>query len=359
MKLSGKVLTPEGFVEGSLILEGERVGSIRPGVSSGHILLPGFVDLHVHGGGGADVMDGAEGIAAVAAFHAGHGTTSLCPTTVTRPAPELEAVVAAAASLPDDRARARILGVHLEGPFIAESKRGAQPDHVQPPDLEVLEQLLNAGPVSVVTLAPEVEGALSLVGALKARGIRASLGHSACDYAAASAAFDAGAGGVTHLYNAMSGTHHRDPGLAAAALDRSELIHELILDGHHVHAALFRLAHRAVRLALVSDAIRATGLGDGPSELGGQTIDVRGGRATLPDGVLAGSVLTLDRALANAVDAGLSLREASTLLSANPADALGRKDVGRLVPGAFADVVELDAELTLVRVFRSGVEVPR
>lgn len=359
MKLNGRVLTPGGFVEGTLVLEGGRVSAIHPGASNGRTLLPGFVDLHVHGGDGADVMDGASGIAAVASFHARHGTTSLCPTTVTRPVAELEAVVAAAASLPDDATRARLLGVHLEGPFIAESKRGAQPDHVQAPDLEVLERLLNAGPVSVVTLAPEIPGALSLVRALKARGVRASLGHSACDYASASAAFDAGAGGVTHLYNAMSGTHHRDPGLAAAALDRGDLIHELILDGQHVHAALFRLAHRAVRLALVSDAIRATGLGDGPSELGGQVIHVEGGRATLPGGVLAGSVLTLDCALANAVEAGLSVAEASALLSANPADALGRTDVGRLVPGAFADVVELDADLSVVRVFRGGVEVPR
>lgn len=361
MILSGRILSEGGFVCGDLVLEGGRVARIRADASkdTGRTLLPGFVDLHVHGGGGADVMDGAEGIAAVAAFHLRHGTTALCPTTITRPVSELEAVLTAARSLEDDSQRARVLGVHLEGPFISPRKLGAQPPHAVVADVATLERLLAAGDVATMTLAPEVEGAAAAIGYLVGRGVRVSLGHSGCAYAEASAAFDLGAGGVTHLFNAMSGTHHREPGLAAAALDRPEAIHELILDGHHVHPALFRVAHRAVRLALVTDAIRATGLGPGESELGGQTVTVAGGRATLSDGTLAGSLLTLDAALANAVAAGLSLEEAANLLTRNPADALGRQDLGRLAPGAHADVVELDGDLRVTRVFRGGVEVER
>lgn len=364
MSLAGRILTPAGWRRGSLGWSEGRLGALREGAAPERTLIPGFVDLHVHGGGGADVMDGPEGVARMAAFHLRHGTTSLCPTTVTRPPAELRAVVAGCATLPERPDQARLLGVHLEGPFIAEAKRGAQPDYVRGPDPALLEEWLAAGPVAVVTLAPELPGALDLIRRLRAAGVRPSLGHSACSHAQAAEAFAAGAGGVTHLFNAMSALRHRNPGLAAAALDAgipgSEgRFHELILDTHHVAPALFRIAHQASggRLCLVSDAIRATGLPEGPSELGGQAIEVREGKALLPNGTLAGSVLTLDVALRHALEAGLSLEQVSRLLSSNPAAALGREDVGRLAPGAYADLIELDADLSLLRVWRGGVEV--
>lgn len=361
MLLSGRILTPSGeWLQGSLSIEDGRVAALREGPAPDRTLVPGFVDLHVHGGGGADVMDGPEGIASVAAFHLRHGTTALCPTTVTRPLEELRRVVASAGAIEDDDSRARVLGVHLEGPFIANSRRGAQPPHVIAPDPALLEGLLDAGPVATVTLAPELPGATALIRLLNARGVRASLGHSACGLLAAREAFAAGATGVTHLFNAMTGLRHREPGLAAAALEAEDALLELILDGHHVHPAMFRLAHRSTRgrLALVTDAVRAAGQGPGLSELGGQRITVgEDGRATLADGTLAGSLLTLDRALANAVDAGLALEEAVFLLTRNPADALGRDDLGRFSPGALADIVELDADLALTRVWRGGHEV--
>lgn len=365
LKLAGRILTPGGWREGSLDLDGERLGALREGSGSGSLLVPGFIDLHVHGGGGADVMDGPEGTERVAAFHLRHGTTSLCPTTITRPVDELSAVVKSCAGIPDLPSRARLLGVHLEGPFLNEERRGAQPAFTRLPDLELAASWLAAGPVAVVTLAPELAGADALIRQLRAAGVRVSLGHSACTHAEAAAAFAAGAGGVTHLFNAMSGLKHRAPGLAAAALDpglpgAEERFHEVILDTHHVDPALFRIAHRAARLCLVTDAIRAAGQGDGPSELGGQAIHVSRGRALLPDGTLAGSLLTLDRAFGHAIDAGLSVAEVSQLLSENPARALGREDIGRLAPGAYADVVELDPDdLSLRRVWRSGVLVER
>lgn len=360
-RIAGRVLGPGGFVDGALAVADGRVAALEPGPGDRRrLILPGFVDLHVHGGAGADVMDGPAAVGAVAAFHLRHGTTALCPTTVTRPLPELEATVRAVAGLPDDPGRARLLGVHLEGPFIAEKKRGAQPPFCLAPDPAALLRLLAAGPVATVTLAPELPGALELVRLCRARGVRASLGHSAAGCAEGQAAFAAGASGVTHLFNAMRGLEHRDPGLAAAALEAEGAALELILDGHHVHPALFRLALRAARgkLCLVSDAIRAAGLPPGQSELGGQPVVVEAGRVTLRDGTLAGSVLTLDRALALAVEAGVGLEEASALLSRNPADALGRPDLGRLAPGAHADLLELDSDdLRLLRVWRGGVEV--
>jgi N-acetylglucosamine-6-phosphate deacetylase len=370
VELRGRTLTPTGVIEGTLHLADGRVASIRPGApgpraAASPIYLPGFVDLHVHGGGGADVMDGPEGVQAVGAFHLGHGTTALCPTTVTRPIEELREVLRGLEELGEMGAggltHARLLGAHLEGPFLAPDRLGAQPPHALTPDAATLTELLDAGPVAVMTLAPELPGALDLVALLAERGVRASLGHSACDHSQAVAAFAAGAQGVTHLFNAMSGLHHRRPGLAAAALEQPNAYLELILDGHHVHPALFRLALRAAsgQLCLVSDAIRAAGLREGQSELGGQRVTVSGGRATLADGTLAGSLLTLDRSLALAIEAGVPWEEASALLSRNPADALGRPDLGRLTPGARADVLELDPDdLSLRRVFLGGVEVP-
>ncbi|RMG10059.1 MAG: N-acetylglucosamine-6-phosphate deacetylase [Planctomycetota bacterium] len=360
MKLTGRTLLADGKLRsGTLTLADGRVRGFTPGPARPCFVLPGFVDLHVHGGGGADVMDGAEGVAAVASFHLRHGTTALCPTTVTRPLRELEAAVAAVGSVSDGPERARILGTHLEGPFLAPARLGAQPPHALAPDPQALRRLLAAGPVAAVTLAPELPGALELVRLLVGRGIRVGLGHTDCDAAEAAAAFEEGAGGATHLFNAMRGLHHRKPGLAAAALEAPKTVHEIILDGVHVHPSLFRIAYRAARgrLALVSDAVRACGLPPGESELGGQRIVVAADRATLGDGTLAGSILTLDRALRKAVSAGLSVEEASDLLSRNPADALGRTDLGRIVPGGPADVVVLDEDLRLRSVLRGGQEV--
>ncbi|MCO5166130.1 MAG: N-acetylglucosamine-6-phosphate deacetylase [Planctomycetes bacterium] len=365
-RLEGQVVGLPGAagpVGGALLVDGGRVTAFREGPAPRRLLLPGFVDLHVHGGGGADVMDGPEGVRAVAAFHLRRGTTALCPTTVTRPLDELRAFVAATGALEAgalEPGAARLLGVHLEGPFIDEARRGAQPPFTRPIDLAELASLVDAGPVATVTLAPELPGAVEAVRWLAARGVRASLGHSSCTYARAREAFAAGAGGVTHLFNAMSGLDHKRPGLAAAALEAEGAVLELILDGHHVHPALARLALRAARgrVALVTDAIRAAGLGDGESELGGQRVVVKDGRAALADGTLAGSVLTLDRALRLAVDLGLTVAEASLLLSRNPADALGRADLGRLTPGARADVVAVDpGSLAVEHVWLDGVEV--
>lgn len=364
--LEGQVLLPDGRLEaGRLVLDGGLVQSFRAGAtSSRQVVLPGFVDVHVHGGAGHDAMDGAEGVLGLARFHATHGTTALCPTTVTSEVTLLERVVrgiaeAQRASEPGTPRGARVLGAHVEGPFISEKRLGAQPRHARRPDVSVLERLLAAGPVAIVTLAPELEGALDLVALLGRAGVRASLGHSDASLEAARAAYAQGARGATHLWNAMTGVHHRTPGLAVAALEQEGAFLELILDGHHVHPALLDLTLRSARgrVCLVTDAIRAAGQGDRETELGGQRVTVQGGRATLADGTLAGSVLTQDQALRNAVAAGLPLARAAALLARNPADYLGRSDLGRFEPGARADAVVLSPELTIERVLVGGEEV--
>jgi len=360
--VSGRILLPEGrFVRGALSFADGAIASLVEGDAPERFVIPGFVDVHVHGGGGHDTMDGEEGVRGLARFHALHGTTALCPTTVTSDEEPLARAlrgVASARAAPRP-GEARVLGAHLEGPFISEKRLGAQPPRARRPDLDLLERLVAAGPIALATLAPELPGADALVERLVRLGIRASLGHSECDLASAERAYSLGASGATHLFNAMSGLDHRKPGLAVAALAAESAFLELILDGSHVHEALFALALRAARgkLVLVTDAIRAAGLGDGETELGGQRVVVRSGRATLADGTLAGSVLTLDRALANAVAAGVSLEDASALLSRNPADYLGRKDLGRLERGARADVLVLREDLTIERVLLGGVLV--
>ena len=222
--LSGRIATPDGgLLRGTLVLDDGRVESLREGDAPNRLLLPGCVDLHVHGGDGADVMDGKEGIAKLARFHLRHGTTALCPTTVAAPMEDLAWAVSAVACLPPDRQGARLLGVHLEGPYLNDARRGAQPDHCRAPNWAEIEPLLMIGPVAAVTLAPELPGALELIPKLARRGVRVSLGHSEASFDQAQAAFEAGARGVTHLFNAMRGLHHREPGLAAAALEHPEV----------------------------------------------------------------------------------------------------------------------------------------
>ncbi|MBI3722428.1 N-acetylglucosamine-6-phosphate deacetylase [bacterium] len=363
MKLEGRVLCPDGKLrEGALLVEDGLVRSFREGKAArAGFVLPGFVDVHVHGGGGHDTMDGEAGALGLARFHARRGTTSLCPTTITSEPGELERALRGIglAASSDHRGRARILGAHLEGPFISERRLGAQPSRARAPDRELLARLLDSGPVAIATLAPELAGALELVDELVRRGVRASLGHSDADHATARAAYARGARGATHLWNAMSGANHRSPGLAVAALEEKDAFLELILDLHHVHPAVLELTLRAARgrVVLVTDAIRATGKGDGESELGGQRVFVQAGRAALADGTLAGSVLTLDRALGNAVANGVSLERASELLSRNPADYLGKSDLGRFEPGARGDAVLLGDDLSVERVLVGGDEV--
>jgi N-acetylglucosamine-6-phosphate deacetylase len=355
--LDGRILTPEGWRSGRLTFAAaiEDLAARDP-VPDDRFILPGFVDLHVHGGGGADCMAGEAAIRALARFHARHGTTSLLATTVTAPADDLRGVVAAIGAVADRRlpGEAQVLGVHLEGPFISPDALGAQPRFAIPPDLALVDELCRLAPVKVATIAPEIDPDHALLQRFRALGVRVQLGHSCASYAQAKAALDAGAAGFTHLFNAMTGLHHRAPGLVGAAL--AEARHaEIILDFQHVAPAAAKAALRAIGgLYGVTDAVAAAGMADGQYRLGRHTVMKAGDAVRLADGTLAGSVLTMDRALANFMALGLKLAEAARRISTLPAEYLGLADRGRILPGARADLVVVDGAGTLRAVYVQG-----
>ena len=385
--LEGWIARPHGLQRGRLVL-GERIERLE---LEGRVVpepdddapryLPGFVDVHVHGGGGGDTMDGPEGVRMLARHHLAHGATTVLPTTITHPWAD---VLAALAGVAEVRAEADgdapldapldappraplpdLPGAHLEGPFVSPDRLGAQPPFALPPTPERVAEVLATGAVRIVTLAPELEGAEAAARAFAAAGVRVSVGHTRADAAtvariAAAVREQGGTLGFTHLYNAMGGLQGRAPGVVGACFADGDAFAELILDGHHVDPVAYLAARAAKpgRLLLVTDAIRACGLPEGETELGGQRVTVAGGAARLDDGTLAGSVLTLDVALRNAVAAGLSLDRAAHLVAGVPAAYLGLGDRGRLETGLRADVVELSADLRVQRVFAGGREVP-
>jgi N-acetylglucosamine-6-phosphate deacetylase len=368
-KLSGHILGPQGFVAGTL--EFDEAGRIRsvtgapvgeaPVRASGHpLVLPGFIDLHVHGGGGSDIMEGAGAATRVAQVHAGHGTTALLATTMTAPTYDLEAAFAGLRSPCGERAprSARVLGVHLEGPYINAARLGAQPDFTRPVSLEELARLHAIAPIRLITLAPEVAGNMEQIKTLCEAGYLVQLGHTSGSYEEGVQALARGARGFTHLFNAMTPLHHRAPGMAGAALAHARYA-EIIPDLLHVHPGALRVALRSIPcLYCVTDSTAATGMPDGEYRLGRQHVTKCLGGVRLADGTLAGSTLTMDQALRNLVDGlGLGLAEASMRLSTHAADYLGLADRGRLAPGAWGDVVVLDRDLQLTDVYVEGASI--
>jgi len=357
-RLTGRILTPAGWVTGTLRCTAQII-AVEPGPApDDRFIVPGFVDLHVHGGHGADCMEGADSVRHMAGFHAHHGTTSLLATTVTAPADDLRrAMSGIAEAMRAPGPGARVLGAHSEGPFISPDALGAQPPFAIPPDLPLLEQLAAAVPIRVATYAPEVDPDGTLLAAFRQLGVRAQIGHTTCDFAQARTALAGGAAGFTHLYNAMSGLHHRRAGAVGAALALAGSA-ELILDFQHVDEGAARTALRAVpRLHCVSDAVAAAGMPDGEYRLGAHQIFKQGETVRLANGSLAGSVLTMDRALRNLLSLGLPLAEAARRCSTLPAEYLGLADRGTLVPGAAADAVVLDGRGRLLGVMLEGAEL--
>jgi N-acetylglucosamine-6-phosphate deacetylase len=368
-RLSGHILTPEGFVEGTLGFDSRgRIGGLmgtpvpeeEVRASREPLILPGFIDLHVHGGGGRDVMEGAAAAAAIALRHAAHGTTALLATTMTAPMADLETAFEGVRSVcaQPRPGSAAILGVHLEGPYINPGRLGAQPDFARPVSLDELARLHALAPIRLVTLAPEMPGNMEAIAALAAAGYRVQIGHTAGSYDDGVQALKRGAVGFTHLFNAMSGLHHREPGMVGAALANAQYA-EIIPDLLHVHPGAIRVALRSIPcLYCVTDSTSATGMPDGEYQLGRQTVTKCLGGVRLADGTLAGSTLTMDKALRNLVNGlGLSLAEGSRRVSTHAADHLGLPDRGRLVPGAWGDAVVLDRELFLTAVYAQGERV--
>ncbi|MYM91256.1 N-acetylglucosamine-6-phosphate deacetylase [Rugamonas sp. FT82W] len=358
VSISGKILTPQGWITGSIAFD-QRIQSIHAdaGADAGLTILPGFIDLHVHGAAGVDIMQGGDAGAAVARSHARHGTTALLGTTMTATDNSIRRALTGLAGVIAERpdGAARVLGVHLEGPFLSIHKLGAQPaDAVAVASLDLVRSYHELAPIRALTLATEVDGHLALIPMLKQMGIRVQLGHSNGSYEDGVAALKAGAAGFTHLFNGMTALNHRHPGIAGAALAHAEYA-EIIPDLQHVHEGAIRAALRAIpRLYGVTDATSATGMPDGEYGLGSQRVYKCLGCVRLATGSLAGSVLTMDQALRNFVGLGLDLADASNRLSLYPADYIGEPERGRLTPGAWADIVVLNADLQPVAVFVEG-----
>ncbi|HET7794707.1 MAG TPA: N-acetylglucosamine-6-phosphate deacetylase [Rhizobacter sp.] len=365
----GHILTPSGFVKGRITFadDGRIAGIEGTGVDEREvrdallpIVVPGFIDLHVHGGAGRDIMEGGDAAARVSELHATHGTTALLATTMTAPMSDLERAFRALKAVCASRSPqgARVLGVHLEGPYINAGKLGAQPNYARPVHAEELRRLNDLAPIRLVTLAPETAGNMDAIEAMVAAGYRVQLGHTLGSYEDGVEAMKRGATGFTHLFNAMSGLHHREPGMVGAALAHATYS-EIIPDLLHAHPGAIRVALRAIpHLYCVTDSTAAAGMPDGEYKLGRHKVTKCLGGVRLPDGTLAGSTLTMDQALRNLVDElGLGLVDASRRVATNAADYLGATDRGRLAQGAWADVAVLDRDLKLTDVYVEGTSI--
>lgn len=333
----------------------------------GAVVLPGFIDPHIHGAGGADAMDGtAAALATISETVAREGTTSFLATTMTESG---EAILRALTAVRDCRETpgARLLGVHLEGPFISETYAGAQPrEYIAAPDIDVFDryQAASGGRIRIVTVAPEVPGADSLIRHLAETGVVPSVGHSAAGVADVRRAIACGARSVTHTYNAQSPFRHREIGVAGSALLYDELNCELIADGIHVSPEAIRLLVKNKprgKMTLITDAMRAKGCPDGVSELGGQTVYVKNGEARLADGTLAGSVLRMNDAVRRMVQViGLPLTDAVDMATKNTAALLGISDsCGEIACGKRADFTVLDPDFGVLLTVVGGREVYR
>jgi len=362
-----QLLLPDGLRgPGFVTLDGDRITAVdlghhpRPDLDGGETLAPGFIDLQINGAAGCDFLQPTEtDIAAAYDYLARTGTVAYCPTLISAPLDRLRAALAFFAGHARWSGAPRVLGVHLEGPFLARARAGAhRPAHLRPPSIEWIGRLLDEfqGLIRVVTLAPEMDGALEVIDHLVARGVLVAVGHTEATYEQAMAAFKHGARLATHLFNAMRPYHHREPGVVGAALDHPEVACSLIADLVHVHPAVLRqvaAVKTARQTVLVTDALAAAGVRVGSATLGDQTVTVADGAPRLSDGTLAGSLLSMDRALRNMAGVGIPPADALHMATTTPARLLGIEDAG-LAPGGRADLVVLDRALRVVCTIVSG-----
>ena len=359
----GRLIIGDAIVPGVVTIRDGHIASVEPEKASnaGPLIAPGFIDIHVHGWGGHDAMGDSDALAGMSRALLRRGVTSFLPTAVTASTDRLRAFAEGVRTwlphAPSDGADP--LGFNLEGPFLAPSRKGAHAEDLlrHPADVadEIIAELIDG--LRIITIAPELPGSIPLISRLARAGVRVSLGHSAAGLDVSRDGYAAGAVSTTHLFNAMSGLTHRDPGLALAALEDDAVWTELIADGHHVDRALWPLIASlkpVSKLILVSDAIPLAGSGDGSGRLGSLEISVEDGRVTLPDGTIAGSVIALDTAVRELVAGGMSLARAVGAASSNPAALLGQDDRGHIAEGRRADLVQLDGDLHIERVMRLG-----
>jgi N-acetylglucosamine-6-phosphate deacetylase len=360
-RVSGRIVRPGAVVPGHVEIDGPAILSVTAANRAGEdFIVPGFVDLHCHGGGGHTFTTGDPAAArAAAAFHLGHGTTTMLASLVSSPYELMRDATRAYEPLVED---GTIAGIHYEGPYLSGIRCGAQnPAFLRDPALDELSALIEigAGAIRMVTIAPELPGALDAIALLADRGVVAALGHTDATYEQTLAGVGAGATVGTHVFNGMRPPHHREPGPVIALLGARTVVCELIADNIHLHPGMLAFAARSAgpdRAALITDAMDATGMPDGDYELGGQAVTVADRVARLTDGgSIAGSTLTMDAALRHTVAAGIPLPDACAMAATTPARALGLDDqVGALEAGLRADLVVLSEDLTVKRVMRAG-----
>jgi N-acetylglucosamine-6-phosphate deacetylase len=376
--LPDRILSP-----GTVAIDGEVIVEVTPGLAAnaaeridvaGHFIVPGFIDVHIHGVEGTDTLDDEHAIRTIAERLPRFGITAFCPTSIACSPPVLRRLLAAVreSRIHPVPASARVLPAHLESNFINPEFKGAQPlECLRLPrgssngdftGAEILHEIAAARPdVGILTIAPELDGAIDLIGDLVRNGHHVSLGHSGATYEEALAGVEAGARQATHLFNRMTPINHREPGLAAAILDREEIVAEVICDGVHVHPSMVRLALSAKQpsnVMAITDATAGAGMPRGSrTAIGGRPIVIEE-VARLADGTFAGSVLTMDRAFARLVTMmGIGLVDAATICATTPARALGLQGLGVISPGATADLVVLDRNFSVTRTFIAGKQV--
>ena len=317
------------------------------------IILPGYIDLHCHGGGGFDTMQGYDSIKKMSHFHLINGTTTLLPTTWTSKFDHIKKALHGVNKLVEDTTN-NIEGIHLEGPFINPNKLGAQPSHTQLPNIDFIEKIKDKAKIKVITLAPELEGADLFIDYLINNSINVQIGHSLADYNCCMKIMNKNEVGFTHLYNAMSGNDHRNPGVLTAALRHAEYA-EIICDLYHVDKENIFLAHKCIpKLYAITDAISATGMPDGEYDFSNTKISKRNGQAFINSNVLAGSVINMHDVLKNLLKINFSFENAVAMTSFNAAQYLGEDKKGKIDKGFVANLIVLDKDLNISKVYLNG-----
>lgn len=360
---AGSILTPSGWVAGRVRIAKGRIAAIEGRILSHGVaveppfIVPGFIDLHVHGGLGGECMAGESDVRKTLRFHAAHGTVAMTPTTVTAPVEHIESALTDIVNVMgrQQAGEAAALGIHLEGPFINPGRLGAQGPYSRAGDAALALDWAKRFPILVATVAPEIADGFDVIRTLAEHRCHVQVGHTLASLDEVGMAFACGCTGFTHLFNAMSGVHHRDPGVATWALAHGEYA-EIICDFNHIHPQVILAARRAIpKLYTVTDASAAAGMPDGEYRLGDRRVFKRGLKVTLGDNVtLASSAITLSDALRNLVSIGVPLAEAVAMAATRPAEYLGLADLGRIAPSARASMVELDGELAVNSVWIDG-----